>query len=129
MTCSQIFPPLSPFAPFYLREYIRRHMPCLDVYRFQAMPIDGERKWVYDTRNGDDRLPSVGGCVKRSKNKGGCGAVLCRDVETYVKIPFIRCTGEKAYASLLALIVHNGSELTNAVPVAHRSEYVAFPRL
>lgn len=41
MTSFQILPPLSLFAPFLLRKYIRFHALCIDVRRFQFIPMDG----------------------------------------------------------------------------------------
>lgn len=42
---------------------------------------------------------------------------------TYVDMPFIPCTEEEAYASRLVLALQNGSQLADAVPIAHSSEY------
>lgn len=44
-------------------------------------------------------------------------------------MPFIRCTEEETYGSRPALIVQNGSGLTDAAPFTHDLEYVAFPLL
>lgn len=55
-------------------------------------------------------------------------AVVRCDVLTYVDMTFTRCTKEDAYASRLALVVRNGSELTDAASVTHFVEYVALPR-
>lgn len=52
--------------------------------------------------------------VRRLMHSSGRGAVLRRDLSTYVDMPFIRCTKEKTYASLQALIVQNDSELNDA---------------
>lgn len=55
-------------------------------------------------------------------------AVLRRGVATYVDLSFICPTEEAAYASRLALIVQNGSELTNAALITFISECVTFRR-
>lgn len=88
MTSSRILPPLSPFSPITLREYILLQAPCLDVKRFQFMPMDCKRNCVYDTRNSVDRLSVVGGWVERWMHWGVRKAALRRDVATSVDIPF-----------------------------------------
>lgn len=62
---SSSFPTFPPFALFERHECIRLHVLCLDAKRFQAMPMGGERDWVYDTCNVGDLLSSVGGCLER----------------------------------------------------------------
>lgn len=69
--------------------------------------MSGERNWVKYIRNKVDRLSAVGSWVKHLMHCGGHGAVLCRDAETYVDIPFIYCSEQAADARQLALIVKN----------------------
>lgn len=83
---------------------------------------------MYDTRNSVDRLSAIGGWVETWMQQGGRGAVLCSDVATQVDMLFIRCTEEGAYASRLALIVLNGSELADSAPTTDRLAYAAFLR-
>lgn len=92
------------------------------------MRTDGERNWLYDTRYGVDRLLAVVGWVKRMMHGRGRGAVLRRDVVTYVDMPFTLCTEGEAHPNRPALIVRNCSELTDATPITHRLEYVEFQR-
>lgn len=71
---------------------------------------------------------AVGGWVEGWVHCRGCGTVLRLDVATYVDTHFVCCTKEESYASCLALIVRNGSELTDAAPITHALEYVALSR-
>lgn len=84
------------------------------------MTIDDERYWMYDTRNGVDRLSAIGGRVEDWMPCGGHGAVLCRNMEHVVDMPFMYCTKEEAYVSRLELIVQKDLDLANTVQVTHR---------
>lgn len=64
----------------------------------------------------------------------GCAGLLAPivlrcNLLDYVDLFFILCTEEKAYASGLALVVQNGSELAETEPCIYSLEYVAFPRV
>lgn len=128
MTSSQMLPPFSPFLPLGLREYIRLHAPCLDVKCFQSIPTDVEHNCVYNTRYGVDSLPNVDGWLNGWMHWCGRGAVLHRDVATYVNMFFIRWTEEESYAISLLLIERNGSELADAAPTTDGFECVRLPR-
>lgn len=88
--------------------------------------MDGDRNCVYDIGSGVDLLSPVGGWVERWMHYGGRGAVLRREVSTYVDISFIFYTEVLAYASFLALIVQIDSELAGAAPITHSLQYIAF---
>lgn len=64
MTSSTIRPWLSRLSPPGIFEYTRLYAPCLDVQRFQAMRLGGERSWVYDKGYCVDHLSSVDHCLK-----------------------------------------------------------------
>lgn len=55
-------------------------------------------------------------------------AALRRDLTAYVDVAFISCIEKYAYASILALIVQNGSTLADTAPITHSVEFVAIPR-
>lgn len=77
------------------------------------MTVDGEQYWMYNTRNGVDRLSAAGGLVNRWMHLGGSPAFLRREVTAYADILCIRCTKEEDHGSLLAVIVQIGSELAD----------------
>lgn len=82
MTSSQFSPLSAPLAPTGSCEYICLRVRCLDVEGFRAMPTDGKRIWVDDTRNGVDKHSSVGCWLKRWMHCGDRRAVLRRYVTT-----------------------------------------------
>lgn len=92
------------------------------------MCVDGKRSYLYDTLNNVDWLTVVGGWVKRCMHWGIHVTVIRHEVVTYVNMPFVRRTGEVAYASQLALAVQNSSDIADTTPVTYTLEYVAFPR-
>lgn len=92
MASSIIISSLLPLVPFSVREYIRLQTRCLNNQRFQSMRVAGECSSVYDNRFGVERLSGVGSWIKRWMHRSGCGAVLQCEKETYLDMPFIRCT-------------------------------------
>lgn len=100
----------------------------MDVKRFQYMPMYGERNWVYDIRSSVDRVLAFAGSVKLWRHCGGHSAALRLHVVNNINMPFTLCTEEEPFTSRLMLIVRNGSEMFEAVPVTCSLEYVVFPR-
>lgn len=98
----------------------------MDVKRVLSVPIDAEWNWVYDTRKVVDRQSAFGGWVNCRMHWDGGSAVPRCGVATCVHIPFIHYTKEESYASRLLLIVRNGLVPTDAAPISHGLEYVAF---
>lgn len=128
MTYSRVVRSSSSFAPFGLCKYSRLRAPCLHAGLLQCIPLEVERNWVCDTRNGVYRLSVVGHLVKRWIHWNCCGNLLRRDVATYVDTPFPLYTEEDIYASRLAIILCIGLKFADAAPVTYSLEYVAFRR-
>lgn len=105
MISFRILPPLSPLGPLSLREYVCLHSPCLDVECFQFILLDSELSWVYDTRNGAERLLAAGAWVERCMRWSDRGAVRHRKVMSYyIDTFFLRCTEEDAYTRCWSLL-------------------------
>lgn len=90
--------------------------------------MDGERIWVFDTRNCADRLSAVGGWVKLRMYWGSRSSVLRRDMPTYIDMSLIYCTEEVTYAIRMAPILINGLELADTVPATHSMKCFVFLR-
>lgn len=92
------------------------------------MSMNYERNWMSDTLSGAHRLLAVGARVKAWMHLGARGAVLRRDILTYIEMPFIHFTKDEAYGSRMALIVQNSLDLADTSAVIHSLEYVASSR-
>lgn len=83
------------------------------------MSLHGERDRSYNYRSIVNRLSARGCWIERLMQWAGHGAVLCRDVATYMDMPFFLRTEEETYASRLALIGQRNSDLANTAPANH----------
>lgn len=80
----------------------------LDSTLFGAMPSNGDRRSMYDTRADRYRLTAAGTWIKRWVHWGGRGAVLRAEqssLKTTLDMPFLRCHEELGYTTLLSAII------------------------
>lgn len=111
---------------FFVGEYILKFKGYLDSHRLASLPMDGQHRFVYESRFGVSRVTAAGTWMKLWAHCGGRGAALRTDIVACpVDMPFIRYTTELHYVTRLTAIMACYENLRDEDFTTHSLNYIS----